>query len=1112
MSFYLAQCGGGKLVKKKLDGRHDLAHFARATFRRTHIDERIFSHFFPKKMSYSSDRLKGENADWLRHITDSIAMNTIPRLINKTLALLTATAFFSASSFQANAQAVVQSVTSFGSGGVAASSYSIAKPAGLAVGDLMILSAAIEGSKTFTAPTATGAWTEVIRKANGSNLFIVVLRKTAVQADVNATSFSMGVGGGKYSIGLSRITGHNPTSPIAASAGATGSGTGVEAPAITTTAANQLVLSFHGVKKSASFTPSGSFGTEIYDVAAEPPSLAAYRYVQAGAGSTGTKTATSSQSEQWVGIQVAIASVPASPTIAASGSVTARSTTYGTASSAASFTVSGSALTGNLTVTPPAGFQTSLAEGSGYGSSTSITASGTLASTTVFVRLAAATAPGSYSGNISIAGGGATSQSIAIASSTVAAKALTVTGLTGTSKVYNRSTAASASGTAALSGVVGADAVTLSGSPVFTFASANVGTGIAIATTGYTLSGANAGNYTLTQPSLTANITAKALTITGLTGSDKEYDGSTAGSANGTAALSGVESPDAVSISGTPVFTFVSSNVGTGIAITTTGYTLAGAAAGNYSLTQPSLSANITAKELTVTGITGANKAFTGDTTATVNGTAALSGVVSPDAVSLSGTPSFAFASANVGTGIEITTTGYTLSGAAADNYTLIQPILSANITGKELTVTGLVGNDKEYDGLTIASASGTATLAGLTGSEQVTLVGTPAFTFASANVGTGIAITTTGYTLAGAAAGNYSLTQPSLSANITAKELTVTGITGANKAFTGDTTATVNGTAALSGVVSPDAVSLSGTPSFAFASANVGTGIEITTTGYTLSGAAADNYTLIQPILSANITGKELTVTGLVGNDKEYDGLTIASASGTATLAGLTGSEQVTLVGTPAFTFASANVGTGIAITTTGYLLAGADAANYALTQPSLTASITAKPLTITGLIGDSKVYDQNTDVTVSGEAALSGVLSPDDVKISGFPESVFSSSNAGADVPIVTTGYTLDGKNAGNYSLIQPTLSAAISPKPVTIIGLSGISKVYDGTTTAATSGSAVLEGVLEPDVVNLSGTPSFSFASPKVGTAVKINVDGFTLAGKDAANYILSDEGNN
>jgi hypothetical protein len=250
-------------------------------------------------------------------------------------------------------------------------------------------------------------------------------------------------------------------------------------------------------------------------------------------------------------------------------------------------------LTGNLTVTPPAGFQTSLTEDSGYGSSTTITASGTLASTTVFVRLAAATTPGSYSGNISIAGGGATSQSIAVPSSAVATKALTVTGLTGTSKVYNRSTAASASGTAALSGVVGSDAVSLSGSPAFAFASANVGTGITINTTGYTLTGANAVNYTLTQPSLSANITTKALTINGLTGDNKPYDGNANATASGTAALIGVVGTDDVTLTGTPVFIFVASGVGTDAAILTTGYTLTGADAGNYTLIQPSLSATI---------------------------------------------------------------------------------------------------------------------------------------------------------------------------------------------------------------------------------------------------------------------------------------------------------------------------------------------------------------------------------------------------------------------------------------------------------------------------------------------------------------------------------------
>jgi hypothetical protein len=58
----------------------------------------------------------------------------------------------------------------------------------------------------------------------------------------------------------------------------------------------------------------------------------------------------------------------------------------------------------------------------------------------------------------------------------------------------------------------------LDGSPVYTFASENIGTGITISTTAYAISGADAAKYTLRQPTLSANITARALTITGLTG------------------------------------------------------------------------------------------------------------------------------------------------------------------------------------------------------------------------------------------------------------------------------------------------------------------------------------------------------------------------------------------------------------------------------------------------------------------------------------------------------------------------------------------------------------------------------------------------------------------
>src|SRR5205807_1358974 len=96
-------------------------------------------------------------------------------------------------------------------------------------------------------------------------------------------------------------------------------------------------------------------------------------------------------------------------------------------------------------------------------------------------------------------------------------------------KVYDKTTTASLSGTGTLNGVVGSDAVTLSGTPASAFASANVGTGIAVTTTGYTLTGANASNYSLAQSTgLTANITAQTLTVTGASANNKTYDGTTA--------------------------------------------------------------------------------------------------------------------------------------------------------------------------------------------------------------------------------------------------------------------------------------------------------------------------------------------------------------------------------------------------------------------------------------------------------------------------------------------------------------------------------------------------------------------------------------------------------
>ena len=97
---------------------------------------------------------------------------------------------------------------------------------------------------------------------------------------------------------------------------------------------------------------------------------------------------------------------------------------------------------------------------------------------------------------------------------------------------------------------------------------------------------------------------------------------------------------------------------------------------------------------------------------------------------------------------------------------------------------------------------------------------------------------------------------------------------------------------------------------------------------------------------------------------------------------------------------------------------------------QPTrLTANITAKALTISGLTANNKIIDGNTNATLSGIPILNGVVGSDNVAIGGTPVATFASSAAGSDIAVGVTGYTLTGTAASNYILTQPTgLSAGI------------------------------------------------------------------------------------
>jgi hypothetical protein len=77
-------------------------------------------------------------------------------------------------------------------------------------------------------------------------------------------------------------------------------------------------------------------------------------------------------------------------------------------------------------------------------------------------------------------------------------------------------------------------------------------------------------------------------------------------------------------------------------------------------------------------------------------------------------------------------------------------------------------------------------------------------------------------------------------------------------------------------------------------------------------------------------------------------------------------------------------------------------------------------------------------------------------------------------------------------------------ISPKPLSISGVTAAGKVYNGTTTATLSGGS-LSGVINGDTVSITAGTG-TFASKNVGSQ-SVTATGYALSGSGAANYVLS-----
>ena len=447
-------------------------------------------------------------------------------------------------------------------------------------------------------------------------------------------------------------------------------------------------------------------------------------------------------------------------------------------------------------------------------------------------------------------------------------------------------------------------------------------------------------------PALSQTVNQAALTA-GLTGAvNKIYDGTQSASlVAGNFTLSGVAAGDSVTLNSPASGTFGTRNVGSGIAVSATGLSISGPSAANYYLTSSSVSGsigNIAATNITVTAAPN-TKSY--DTTTIAGASPAITsgGVQSGDTAGFSEI----YNTQNSGAGKTLTPSGMILDGNGGNNY---------NYTFVSLPNGTITPGTLIYSANAAAMTYGSAvpalggSVGGFVGGETQAGATTGALLFTTtATSASGVGsypINGSGLT---ANNGNYQFAQAA--GNATALSIAVAGLTVTNLAvpdrvYDGTTNAPLDASnAGLVGLLNGDTVAAVSSNAVAFfADKNVGTNKPVTVSSLPLTGDAATNYSVLGPTnLTGNITPAGLTIGGVSAADKPYDGNATATLSGVPVLLGAIVGDDVSLVTSNATAlFSDPGVGSNKPVTVSGFTIAGADAVDYTLSQPSgLTASI---------------------------------------------------------------------------------------------------------------------------------------------------------------------------
>ena len=542
------------------------------------------------------------------------------------------------------------------------------------------------------------------------------------------------------------------------------------------------------------------------------------------------------------------------------------------------------------------------------------------------------------------------------------------------------------------------------------------------------------------------------ITITGAN-ANSPYSG---GAQTNTYTVSGLLGAESVtSVSGRASGT----NVGT---YTDNLYGASGTGLSNYNITYVNRALTIDKANLTVTGaFASSNYSGVGQ----IN-TYAVNGLLGTDSVSsLSGRAN----GTNVGT---YNDSLIAASGTGLSNYNItyvngaltIKPvILYVDTAPEHIYITG--ANTTRIYNASIQSNE-PATVTGLMSGDSLTVSGYG--TGRNVGIYADSLVATAG---PGTSLSNYIVSYRNGALTISPASVTVSGITAADKVYDGNTNATLStGSVSKTGVYTGDVVSVNvGALSGRFDTKNVGTGKAVTITGISLGGADAANYQLsggTGATTTASITPAPLSLTG--SNSTQSYNASIQT-NGPATVTGLMSGDSLTVSGYG--TGRNVGIYADSLVATAG---PGTSLSNYIVSYRNGALTISPASVTVSGITAADKVYDGNTNATLStGSVSKTGVYTGDVVSVNvGSLSGSFADKNAGNAKSVTITGISLGGADAANYQLnggSNATTKASIIPAPLAITGVITTLTYSDITQV---NGAATINGLLNGESVTVSG----------------------------------------